>query len=199
MGFCFGSEFAYNNEVRSSIGRSPFSVVYIKPPRHALDLLKLPKTHGVSVATRNMANQWHKVHGEVKKPEQANAKYKHAPDLHRRKQLFEVGDEVMLFLRKERFPLGTYGKLQPKKYGPYKILCKINDNAYVVDLPSSLGISKTFEVADIYPSYSSQEPLFADITQNSSSRSFRVGVNDVEQKVDDFMDRWDRRKVKTRL
>ena len=63
--------------------------------------------------------------------------------------------------------MGMYSKLQLKKYGPYQILKKINDNAYVVALSDSLGISKTFNVADIYPYYPLDEPLFPDIQPNS--------------------------------
>ena len=99
----------------------------MKSPRHALDLAKLPKVSGLSAAAENMAKDVQAVQAEVRwKLEKANAKYKAATDKYFRAKQFQEGDMVMVFLRRERFPIGTYGKLKPKKYGPYKILKKLD-------------------------------------------------------------------------
>ena len=84
--------------------------------------------------------------------------------------------------------MGTYSKLQSKKYGPYQIVKK-NDNAYVVALPDSMGISKTFNVADIYPYYSSNEPLYPDIPPNSRSNFSLMGETNAEDATLDFLEK----------
>ncbi|GKB86908.1 transposon ty3-I gag-pol polyprotein [Tanacetum coccineum] len=68
------AEFAYNSAVHSSTGFSPFEVVYKTSPRHVVDFVDLPG----------------------KKNIQANRMVEE----HRRKKLFQVGGEVMMFIRK---------------------------------------------------------------------------------------------------
>ena len=179
-------EFAYNNAVHSATGKSPFAIVYTSLPRHVVDLAKFPKTPGVSVAAMELAKEVQSVKEVVKaKLEATGLKNKAAADKHRRVKVFAVGDPVMVFLRRERFPVGTYKKLQPRKYGPFQVTRRINDNAYVVALPGDMNISNTFNVADMY-AYHEDEVLYPE--PNSRSSSLEVGETDagaLGEKIDE--------------
>ena len=58
---------------------------------------------------------------------------------------------VWLHLRKDRFSELCKSKLMSRAAGPYKIIEKINDNAYKLELPPEFGVSPTFNIADLKP------------------------------------------------
>jgi len=166
--------------INRSTGKTPFQIVYCQPPQHALDLAPLPKLPGVSIAAKYMADRMKAFQGEVRTNlEESNARYKAAADRKRRAKDFQVGDLVMVYLRKGRVPAGMYNKLNDKKHGPFQILQKINDNAYVVDLPANMTISPTFNVADIFEYHRPDECLSHLI--NSRASSFQAGETNVGQ------------------
>ncbi|WVZ76013.1 LOW QUALITY PROTEIN: hypothetical protein U9M48_024018 [Paspalum notatum var. saurae] len=72
---------------------------------------------------------------------------------------FAPGDMVWLHLRKDRFPTLRRSKLMPRAAGPFKVLTKINDNAYILDLPAEFGVSTSFNVADLKPYVGEDEEL----------------------------------------
>ena len=155
------------------------------PPKHTLDLVPLLELIGVSQAAENMAEHIQAMQEEVRqKLEATNAKYKEVADKKRCEKIFNVGDLVLVYLRKERFPVGTYNKLKDKKYGPFQITKKINDNAYVVALPPNMNISSTFNVANMYDYHSPDEPN----SGNSGSSYFQVGGTNVEQTAHVFLE-----------
>ena len=54
-------------------------------------------------------------------------------------------------LKRDKFPKGEYNKLKMKKIGPCRILRKFSENAYELEIPSGVGISPIFNIADLYP------------------------------------------------
>jgi hypothetical protein len=104
-----------------------------------------------STGAEDFAAEMEKLHSQIKgQLESSNQKYKHRANQHHRELQFEVGDQVLAHLRKERFPRGTYNKLKMKNIGPCKILQKFDENSYEIELPDRVGISPIFNVSDLY-------------------------------------------------
>ncbi|WVZ76029.1 hypothetical protein U9M48_024034 [Paspalum notatum var. saurae] len=101
--------------------------------------------------------------------ENMNEKYKLAGSKGRKQVLFEPGELVWLHLSKEHFLDLRKSKLMPRATGPFKVLEKINDNAYKLELPADFGVSPAFNIADLKP-YLGEEDELASRTTSLQER-----------------------------
>ncbi|KAK1627340.1 hypothetical protein QYE76_001655 [Lolium multiflorum] len=136
-------EFAYNRAVHSTTELCPFEVVYGFKPITPLDLLPLPIHERVNMEVSKRADFVRKIHVKTKELIEKKGKSNAARMNKKRKEmLFKPGDMVWVHFRKDRFPKLRKSKLKPRGAGPYKVLAKINDNAYSIDLPEDeFGVS----------------------------------------------------------
>jgi hypothetical protein len=153
-------EFSYNRAEHSTTKVSPFQVVYDFNPRAPIDLLPLPTMERVHSDAKERADFILKLHASTKENiEKMIEKYKLAGSQGRKAVKLEPGDLVWLHLRKDRFPDLRKSKLMPRAAGPFKILEKINDNAYKLELPPEFGISPTFNISDLKPYLGEEDEL----------------------------------------
>ena len=161
------AEFAYNSSVNRTIGKSPHEIVFGYRPRQPIDLIPVADHYRASESALSFASHIHELHKEINnKINESNADYKLRADVKKRFKVFNVDDYVMVRIHPERFPPGTFKKLHARSAGPFKILEKLNDNAYVIDLPKDFGISSTFNVADLVmykgPDFNPHNPLLEE-------------------------------------
>ena len=73
-------------------------------------------------------------------------------NVHKKPITFQRGDLVSIHLRKDRFLDALKSKLLPRADGPFKILTKINNDAYMVDIPTDkYSVSTMFNISDLAP------------------------------------------------
>jgi hypothetical protein len=113
------AEFAYNDSVNRSTGKSPFQILYGMQPRGVSELREPEQAGTSSASAEEFAEAMRELHAKVKQRlQKSNQEYKRRADQQKRQLQFAVGDLVLAHLRKERFPRGTYNKLKMKKIGP---------------------------------------------------------------------------------
>ncbi|GKC48047.1 RNA-directed DNA polymerase, partial [Tanacetum coccineum] len=142
-------EFAYNRSVNRTTVKSRFEVVYGRNPITPLDLVLILE---VGRFSEEGADQIKELHRSVQEQIiRHNKQYKEHADERRKQVLYREGDLVWIHLRKERFPAGRFRKLKPRGNDPFRVLKKINDNAYKIELPGHYNVFVTFNVADLSP------------------------------------------------
>ncbi|GJX76791.1 putative reverse transcriptase domain-containing protein [Tanacetum coccineum] len=99
--------------------------------------------------------------GDSKDCKPASDRQKSYADLKRKPMEFQVGDKVMLKVSpwKGVVHFGKRGKLNPRYVGPFKVLGKVGEVAYKLELPEELSrVHNTFHVSNLKKCYA-DEPL----------------------------------------
>jgi hypothetical protein len=160
------TEFSYNRSLHSTIKMSLFQIVYGFVPRAPIDLLPLPSSVQNNFDATQRTELILKLHATTKDNiECMNVKYKVAGDRGQKHVVFEVGDLVWLHLLKDCFPDLRKSKLMPRADGPFKVIAKINDNAYKLELLVDFGtVSPTFNIADLKPYFGEDDGVASRTT-----------------------------------
>ena len=140
-------EFAYNSSKHATTGFSPFMLMYGYQPRS-------PVLVGLANEKIQQVKDFLQDHFDMLKVarqnvRQAQDRYKHYADKHRRTVTFEVGDKVFLRVPENSTSLktGPVPKLSPRFCGPFTILKKVGSVAYKLDLPPHSRVHPVFHVS----------------------------------------------------
>jgi hypothetical protein len=111
--------------------------------------------------------------------EKMNEKYRIAVSKGRKEVKLEPGDLVWLHLRKEQFPKLRKSKLMSRAATPFKILAKINDNTYKLELPPE---SMKIKLLNSSPYYAQ--------TNGQAKASNKVLIEIIKKRIKDNPRRW---------
>ncbi|KAH9735939.1 hypothetical protein KPL71_017914 [Citrus sinensis] len=142
------AEWWYNTSFHFSSKITPFEVVYGRePPTYTTYIPGETIVASVDQALRDRDSMIRLLKENL---HQAQSKMKKMADKHRTKREFEVDDWVYLRLqpfKQASLALRKNRKLAPKFYGPYKVLQRIGQVAYKLELPSHSKIHPVFHVS----------------------------------------------------
>ncbi|GMI84821.1 hypothetical protein HRI_002151400 [Hibiscus trionum] len=146
------AEYWYNTALQTSAGMTPFRALYGRDPPTILSYVEGSSRHD-QLASALLDRD--AVLKELKRNlENAQNRMKTQADRHRRELSLDVGSWVFVRLQPYRqlsLRLQRQHKLSPRYFGPYRIVQRVGQVAYKLDLPDSTRIHSVFHVSQLKP------------------------------------------------
>ncbi|GJS06444.1 putative reverse transcriptase domain-containing protein [Tanacetum coccineum] len=152
-------EFSYNNSYHASIKAAPFEALYGRKCRSPVCWTEVGEAQ--ILGPELIQETTERIVQIKQRMQAAHDRQKSYADLKRKLMEFQVGDKVMLKVSpwKGVIHFGKRGKLNPRYVGPFKVLGKVGEVAYKLELPEELSrVHNTFHVSNLKKCYA-DEPL----------------------------------------
>ncbi|GKA77628.1 hypothetical protein Tco_0784165 [Tanacetum coccineum] len=152
-------EFSYNNSYHTSIKAAPFEALY---GRKCCSPVCWTEVGEAQILGPELIQETTEKIIQIKQRMQAaRDRQKSYADLKRKPMEFQVGDKVMLKVSpwKGVVRFGKRGKLNPRYVGPFKVIERVGEVAYKLELPEELSrVHNTFHVSNLKKCHA-DEPL----------------------------------------
>ncbi|KAI3821409.1 hypothetical protein L1987_08976 [Smallanthus sonchifolius] len=144
------AEFSYNNSYHTTIGMPPYEMLYGRRCRTPVCWGEIgQKELGSLEVVKETSERFDQIKARMKAAQDRQKSY---ADKRRRPIEFNVGDRVMLKVSpwKGIIRFRKRGKLSPRFIGPFRIMARVGEVAYRLELPDELsGIHPTFHVSHL--------------------------------------------------
>ncbi|MCO5548846.1 hypothetical protein L7F22_002308 [Adiantum nelumboides] len=161
-------EYAYNNTIHTSTGRTPFEIIEGRPKVPPI-LRTQQQIFAADEYVRDVRDAFQKIKEALQK---AQKKQKLATDKHRRRLDLNENDWILLKFPKARLRNTTgkdwqgdkighqkyYAKLARRYYGPFQVLAKINETSFRLKLPEHWKVHNAFHASLLKP-YKGEPPV----------------------------------------
>ncbi|GKA34327.1 putative reverse transcriptase domain-containing protein, partial [Tanacetum coccineum] len=152
-------KFSYNNSYHASIKAAPFEALYGRKCRSPVCWTEVGEAQ--ILGPELIQETTEKIIQIKQRMQAARDRQKSYADLKRKPMEFQVGDKVMLKVSpwKGVVRFGKRGKLNPRYVGPFKVIERVGEVAYKLELPEELSrVHNTFHVSNLKKCHA-DEPL----------------------------------------
>nr|GFA90104.1 putative reverse transcriptase domain-containing protein [Tanacetum cinerariifolium] len=149
----------YNNIYHASIKAAPFEALYGRKCHSPICWTEVEEAQ--ILGPELIQETTEKIVQIKQRIQDACNRQKSYANLKRKPMEFQVRDKVMLKVSPWKWVVrfGKWGKLNPRYVGPFKVLERVRDVAYKLDLPDELSrVHNTFHVSNLNK-YHADEPL----------------------------------------